>query len=314
MAAPASAPTRTCYALPVPRPSRAATAALTALALTAFAANSLLCRMALRADDLIDPVSFTTVRLASGALVLLLLARQPVRAMFGQWGSWGSALALFAYATGFSLAYVSLNTASGALILFGAVQVTMIVASVRSGERPRPAQWAGLVMAVSGLLYLLLPGAAAPSLGGGLLMTSAGVAWGIYTLRGRGVPNPLAVTASSFLRAVVPTLLVAGLLWSSMHVSARGLALAGLSGAVTSGLGYVVWYQALRGHSATTAAVVQLAVPLLAAAGGVVLLGEAPSVRLAVAGVLTLGGIALTLVTRKPEAFVPPAQNGSKQS
>jgi drug/metabolite transporter (DMT)-like permease len=286
----------------VSRPGGAETLALTALALTAFAANSLLCRMALRLDDVIDPVSFTTVRLVAGAVALLPLARQPVRTTFSQGGSWASALALFAYAIGFSLAYVSLNTASGALILFGAVQITMVLVSVVSGERPRIVQWAGLAMAISGLLYFLLPGAAAPSLGGGLLMTIAGVAWGVYTLRGRGVANPLAVTASNFVRAVVPALVIGGLLWSSAHASTRGLILAGLSGAVTSGLGYVVWYRALRGHTATTAAVVQLAVPLLAAAGGVVLLGEAPTVQLAIASVLTLGGIALTLLTKRSAA------------
>jgi drug/metabolite transporter (DMT)-like permease len=275
---------------------------LTALALTAFAANSLLCRMALSVDGVIDPLSFTTIRLLAGTVVLLPLAKRSAGTAVAQVGSWVSALALFGYAIAFSLAYVSLNTASGALILFGGVQITMLLAGILSGERPGWAQWCGLAVAASGLLYFLVPGATAPSLDGGLLMSVAGVAWGVYTQRGRGAAKPLAVTASNFARGVVPALVVSGLFWERANVTGRGVALAALSGAVTSGLGYVIWYRALRSHTATSAAVVQLVVPLLAAGGGVLVLGETPTLRLAVASALTLGGIAITLVAQRPKA------------
>ncbi len=289
----------------------ARTAALTALTMLAFAANSLLCRAALgggshgATDRAIDPVSFTTLRLLAGALLLWPLARRVDPTPGGeQSGSFGSALALHGYAIAFSLAYVSLEAGAGALVLFGVVQTTMILAGLRGGERPRPAQWLGLASAVGGLGYLLLPGLSAPSPVGAALMAAAGVAWGIYSLRGRGAPRPIAVTAGNFLRAAPLALAtsLAALPLGRPHVEPRGALLAVASGAVASGLGYSLWYRALRGHSATTAAVSQLSVPVIAAAGGVLLLGEAPSARLGLASALVLGGVAVATLTPRGRA------------
>jgi drug/metabolite transporter (DMT)-like permease len=271
------------------------TALLTALALTAFAANSLLCRLALR-DGSIDAASFTSIRLVSGAaaLLLILLAQRERPA-----GSWRSAAALLLYALPFALAYRRLDAGTGALVLFGAVQATMIVAGLRKGERLLPAQIAGLVAALGGLALLARPGLRAPSPEGLLLMALAGVAWGIYSLRGRVGGRPVAATAGNFLRAAPLGLLAGGVMWSSMHVSPRGALLAIVSGAVTSGVGYVVWYAALRGLSASRAAIVQLAVPALAALGGVLLLGETITGRLVGSAVLILGGVALAMRARQ---------------
>jgi drug/metabolite transporter (DMT)-like permease len=286
------------------RADAARTAALTALTMLCFAANSLLCRAALAKGGVaIDPVSFTTLRILAGALLLWPLARRVDPTPDGERsGGFGSALALHGYAIAFSLAYVSLEAGAGALVLFGVVQTTMILAGLREGERPRPAQWLGLASAVGGLGYLLLPGLSAPSPIGAGLMAAAGVAWGIYSLRGRGAPRPIAVTAGNFLRAA-PLALVTSLValpFGRPHVEPRGALLAVASGAIASGLGYSLWYRALRGHSATTAAVSQLSVPVIAAAGGVLLLGEAPSARLGLASALVLGGVAVaTLTTRR---------------
>ncbi|HSI04939.1 MAG: DMT family transporter [Myxococcota bacterium] len=273
------------------------TVVLTLAALLAFAANSLLCRWALRSGAVIDPASFTAIRLASGALVLTLIAGSKgeivVRA-----GSWRSAAALFVYAIAFSFAYVSLNTATGALILFGAVQLTMFGVGLRSGERVGLWRTAGIALAVSGLVILLLPDATMPSPLGAALMASAGISWGAYSLRGRGVTNPTTVTAGNFQRALLPALVTSAIFMMTMRVTTRGALLAAISGAVTSGLGYVVWYRALRGHSATSAAVVQLAVPVLAAIAGALLLGETLTLRFIVAALLTLGGIAIASARR----------------
>ncbi|MBS1201448.1 MAG: family transporter [Proteobacteria bacterium] len=282
------------------------TALLTALALAAFAGNSLLCRAALR-DTPIDAASFTAIRIASGALVLWLLVRfrsaRPSRA-----GSWPSGLALFAYAAAFSFAYLSLTAATGALLLFGAVQVTMIGTGVARGERLLGRQWVGLLLASAGLVGLLMPGLTAPPLRGALLMTAAGVAWGVYSLRGRtadaGGGDPLAVTAGNFARAVpmALALLLAALPWnpgSGIDMAGTGYALA--SGAVTSGLGYAVWYTALRGLKAASAATVQLSVPVLTALAGVVLLAEPLTLRLVLASAAVLGGIALVIRVSRPD-------------
>lgn len=229
------------------------------------------------------------MRLASGALVLALLAGRG----FAGRGSWASGLALFAYAAPFSFAYLRLGAGTGALILFGAVQATMLGTAIASGERPGPRVWAGLVIAVAGLGALTLPGASAPDPLGSLLMLVAGIAWGIYSLRGRGAADPLATTADNFVRTVPAAALLA--LTGALRASPRGLALAVASGALTSGVGYSLWYTALRAITATTAAVVQLLVPVLAAAGGIVLLGERLSLRLALAGAAILGGVGLAL-------------------
>jgi drug/metabolite transporter (DMT)-like permease len=280
------------------------TASLTLLALIAFAANSVLCRLALLGGT-IDAASFTTVRFASGAAMLAAVGVLMPPAVGGppRWhassGTWGSALVLFLYAVPFAFAYTRLTAGTGALILFGGVQVTMITAAIRTGERPRPQQWIGLSLAVAGLVYLVLPGVQAPSAAGAALMATAGAAWGVYSLRGRGNANPLAQTAGNFLRVLPFIAAVNLLLVTRVHAGARGLGLAVASGALASGLGYVVWYAALRALTATRAAVVQLAVPVLAAAGGVVFLSETVTPRLAASSVLVLGGIGLALAGRE---------------
>jgi drug/metabolite transporter (DMT)-like permease len=271
-------------------------AGLTSVAMLAFAANSLLCRLALQ-QDRIDPASFGAVRLAAGALVLACVVRMGRRPQ-GEDGGWRSAALLFAYVALFSFAYVSLAAGTGALILFGAVQLSMLGVGLLRGERFAPAGWLGLALAMAGLGVLLLPGAAAPSPGGAVLMAGAGVAWGGYSLRGRGAADPLAATAAGFLRAAPLGILLALAFASRLHADARGVGLAVVSGALTSGLGYVVWYAALRRLTALRAAAVQLSVPLVAALGGVLLLGEAFTLRLGLAALAILGGIGLVLGSR----------------
>jgi drug/metabolite transporter (DMT)-like permease len=276
-----------------------AVAGLTALAMLAFAANSLLCRLALQ-QDRIDPASFGAIRLLAGALVLAVAMRRgrQTPAPDGWRARLSSAALLFAYVALFSFAYVSLAAGTGALILFGAVQLTMLGAGLLAGERFTPAGWMGLALALAGLATLLLPGAAAPSLRGAVLMAGAGVAWGGYSLRGRGAADPLAATAASFLRAAPLGVLLALGYAAHAHADARGVGLAVASGALSSGLGYVVWYAALRRLTAMQAATVQLSVPPLAAFGGVLLLGEALTLRLGLASLAILGGIALVLGSR----------------
>jgi drug/metabolite transporter (DMT)-like permease len=273
------------------------TVLLTLLTLVAFAANSILCRMALQAEA-IDPLSFTALRLASGALVLLPFLRRGAAAGARTPFDPRAATALFVYAIGFSLAYVSLNAGTGALLLFGLVQVTMIGAGLRQGERPTLLRALGIGGAVTGVVLLVLPGVSAPDPTGALLMGFAGVAWGVYSLLGRGVPVPTAATAGNFLLAAPAGLVALLFSLSSLEVTLEGALLAVASGAATSGLGYVLWYTALAGHSATSAAVVQLAVPVIAAIGGWALLGEELTPRLVGAGCLTLGGVALAVLAR----------------
>jgi drug/metabolite transporter (DMT)-like permease len=273
--------------------------ALTAFALTAFAFNSILCRMALAAGE-IDPASFTTVRLVSGAAVLaaLLLASRKTLSVVKS-GNWFSAFFLFAYAVAFSFAYLGLTTATGALILFGCVQLTMFGVSLYRGVRPGALEWVGLVVAFSGLVYLVLPGLSAPPLTSALLMAAAGITWGGYTLRGKGSENPLADTTGNFIRSVPMVFIVALLFLPNLTASWRGVGLAVLSGAIASGVGYSVWYAALKYHTPTRAAVLQLSVPIITAVLGILLLAETASWRLTTAGVLILGGIGLTLLRRK---------------
>jgi len=282
-------------AAPELRPAFAA-AGLTAVAMLAFAANSLLCRLALQ-QDRIDPASFGAVRLAAGALVLALVMRLRRQPLAGS-ADWRAAVQLFAYVALFSFAYVSLPAGTGALILFGAVQLTMLGAGLLAGERFAPLGWLGLAISAAGLAVLLLPGAAAPSPAGAVLMAGAGMAWGAYSLRGRGAREPLTATAASFIRAAPLGVLLALVFAARGHADARGLGLAVASGALTSGLGYVVWYAALRHLTSLRAAVVQLSVPLIAAVGGVVLLDEAFTLRLGVAALAILGGIGLVLGSR----------------
>lgn len=269
---------------------------LTALAMLAFAGNSILCRIALR-DTAIDPASFTGLRLVAGALTLWLLLRfdrtaQPLG------GDWINAATLFIYAACFSFAYIDLDAGAGALLLFGAVQLSMLAWGLLRGERFSAGQLVGLLLAVTGLVILLLPGSSTPPLGGALLMLLSGVAWGVYSLRGRGTSTPLAATAGNFLRAVPLAALLCLLLLGQQTWDWPGAVYALLSGALTSGVGYAIWYAALPGLAAIQAASVQLSVPLLAAVAGAVLLGEAVTTTLLLAGTAILGGIALVLSIR----------------
>jgi drug/metabolite transporter (DMT)-like permease len=314
----------------------ASVVALTIAALVGFAANSLLCRAAIGAHE-IDPATFTAVRLVSGAVVLAVLARiarastawsagaaaggpiatastsvdsrasaasaspsdSPIATRIVRGGSWISALALFAYAAAFSFAYVRLSTATGALLLFAFVQLSMIAAGIARGERPRLVEWAGHAMAIAGLVALALPGLAAPDMVGAVLMATAGVAWGVYSLRGRGAKNPLATTADNFARTVPMALALVGIAMvardSGAYASTHGVLLAVASGALASGVGYSVWYAALPSLAATRAAVVQLLVPAIAAVGGVVVLGEALTVRFVACAAAILGGVAIAI-------------------
>lgn len=275
------------------------TAGRAAAAMMAFAANSLLCRAALGARA-IDALTFTSVRLASGALVLALLVRgrSGTRDAFA---AWRLGAALFAYAIGFSLAYTRITAGMGALLLFGAVQVTMIGGGLVAGERPTTREWLGLGLALAGLVGLTFPGLTAPDPGGAAFMLAAGVAWGVYSLGARAGGEPLAANAASFACSVPLALVAQGVGFVRMppKVTAAGLALAVTSGAVTSGLGYALWYAALRGLTAAQAAIVQLSVPPLAALGAVALLGEALGTRLIVSGAAVLGGIAVALAARR---------------
>lgn len=269
---------------------------MTSLAMIAFASNSLLCRLALK-QNAIDPATFTFVRIFSGAIALWLVTKMR-RSSLDKSGNWASALALFAYAAAFSFAYVSLSAGTGALLLFGAVQAMMILWGFHKGERLDLIQIFGLGVALTGLVVLVSPGLSAPSLIGSILMLGAGAAWGIYSLRGKVAGDAIAVTTGNFLRAVLFAVVVSLTLISRAHVSLAGIAYAIISGAITSGLGYVIWYTALSGLKATAAAAVQLSVPVLAAAGGILLLGEPVTLRYVVASIAVLGGIALVIWER----------------
>ena len=271
---------------------------ITTLAMTAFAANSVLARLAMATGEA-GPWTFTLLRIVSGAVVLGLIA-SPVRAVSS--GSWASGAALFVYAAGFSVAYLSLTTGTGALILFALVQITMIGWALACGERMPAARWAGLGLAIAGLVWLLLPGLEAPPLEGALLMAIAGVAWGVYSLRGRGQSQPTAQTAGNFLRAgvIVIALSVPAFLFIDEAAPSRaGIAYALASGAITSGLGYVIWYAALRDLTASLAGIAQLSVPALAAAGGMIFLAEPLTPRFLIATALILGGVALASLARR---------------
>jgi drug/metabolite transporter (DMT)-like permease len=276
------------------------TALATTAALVGFAANSILCRSGL-GRGAIDAASFTAIRIASGAAMLLLLAQlAPNGRSFRGAGSVGSSLALFAYAAAFSLAYLRLTTGVGALVLFACVQATMIAGGIRGGARPAPFEWLGIGVALSGLGILTLPGAGVPDPLGLALMAVAGVAWGVYSLRGRGNRAPLLATADNFVLAAPAALamLAIGFVLSSLHADAHGVGTALASGALASGLGYSFWYLALPALSSTRAAVLQLCVPVIAAAGGILILGEPMTSRLAIAGLLILGGVCTAVVAR----------------
>ena len=265
----------------------------------AFASNSLLCRAALTQTS-IDAASFTFVRVFSGAIVLWLVMnlRRMIRTTrdVGVGGNWISALALFLYAAGFSFAYVDVAAGTGALLLFGAVQATMILWGLHKGERLRAIQILGLIVAMTGLVVLLFPGLSAPPLFGSILMLGAGVGWGIYSLRGKREKNPAIATTGNFVRAVPFAAAVSIIFLRWLNLDLAGVIYAIISGAITSGLGYVIWYSALPGLKAASAATVQLSVPVLAATGGILLLGEPITLRYVLASIAVLGGIALVVV------------------
>lgn len=273
----------------------ARTGALALAALVAFAANSILARLALGAG-LVDAASYAVVRIAAGAVMLLVLTR--FRSTAYRSGSWASGALLALYAAPFAFAYLELPAGTGALILFGAVQVTMFATGLGTGERPRPAEWAGVVLAVAGLVWFVLPGVDRAPLLGALLMTVAGIAWGGYSLRGRRASQPLLSTTGNFVRAVPFVAAVALLTLPSLEVTAEGVGYAALSGAVASALGYAVWYAALPGLTSTRAATLQLAVPVITAWAGVWLLDEQITSRLTLAGSAVLAGVALAVLGR----------------
>lgn len=297
----------------------------TSFALIAFAFNSILCRLALRGDEA-DAAGFTGVRLASGAAALIVISyladkggnlsgsegvphvedRQRKSTLptgrvsaLNPGGSWPSAFFLFAYAVCFSFAYLGLTAGTGALILFGSVQMTMIGVTIILGERPTALEWLGLVVALAGLVYLVFPGLASPPLVSSLLMAAAGMAWAGYTLRGKGSSDPLADTTGNFVRALPFAAVIAIVYLPNLQLSTRGIVLAVLSGAVTSGIGYAIWYAALKYHTPTRAAVLQLAVPVIAAVLGILMLGEIATMRLGIAAALILGGIGATVLSKK---------------
>lgn len=296
--------------MPTAEQSNIHTISLTTLALIAFAANSILCRLALTKTSFnmpaIDAASFSLIRLASGAITLWLIVilsqqKNAEKSAKKFDGNWLSALMLFLYVVGFSFAYLSLSTGVGALILFGAVQATMLLSAIKSGERPYFIEWLGLLLALTGLVYLVLPGLAAPSLSGSAFMAIAGIAWGIYSLRGRHVTSPLSATMGNFIRAVplVIIVFIVAMVFKTTHISVTGALPAIISGALASGVGYAVWYAALRGLSAARAATLQLAVPVLAAMGGILFLSEVISSRLVIAAFMILGGVSLAVLGRE---------------
>ena len=270
----------------------------TSVAMIAFAGNSLICRFALR-DHTIDPASFTAVRLGAGAITLLIISWLARRSgPFHGHGSWFSAVLLFTYALGFSYAYLWLSAGVGALILFGFVQVTMILAGLFSGDRPSASEWLGWSLACSGLVWLLLPGADAPSLQGAVLMATAGVAWGLYSVRGRAVKDALSATTVNFTYCLPMVAILVAITVNSASISILGFTLAIASGAITSGIGYIVWYAALDYLQPMRAALVQLSVPAIAAVGGILLLTEPVSLQFLLSASLVVGGIGLAVIRR----------------
>ncbi|CAG1008045.1 MAG: DMT family transporter [Rhizobiaceae bacterium] len=274
------------------------TAIATSVAMVAFAANSLLARLAL-GDGAADAAGYTSIRLVSGAVALaaIVAAFRKRRRLLEVPGNWISAFALFAYAVAFSFAYLDLGAATGALVLFASVQATMILWGISRGDRPSPLQVAGFVIAFAAFVYLVLPGLRVPDPRGTAMMILSGVSWGVYSLRGRGLDDPLAETAGNFVRSVPLCLLLAPLAWPGAEVTQAGVGLALLSGVVASGMGYAVWYHVVPRLGTTRAALVQLTVPVIAAVGAVVLLAEPLSLRFVIASICVLGGVGIGLVS-----------------
>ena len=287
------------------------TTALLLAAICAFAANSILCRLAL-AGGHIDALTFTSLRLLSGAVILTFIliakSRRPIIAIDPL-----ATLALMVYALAFSISYLGLGAGVGALLLFGAVQVTMLSVGIFRGERLSQRAWFGFALAIAGLVAYLMPGkTSAPMYAVGAMLV-AGCAWGMYSLRGAHVDDPVAATASNFLVAAPMTVALAFIVSEGWHITSEGVVLAAVSGAVTSGLGYVLWYYVVKKIPAFTAATVQLAVPIFAALGGVVILGEPLTARLVFASVTVLGGVALVVQGRQ-SSVTPASDSNSQQS
>jgi len=269
---------------------------LTAFALIAFAANSVLCRLALGSGT-IDAASFTGIRLFSGAIALfIILSIKSSNKDLSSKGSWAASFALFLYAITFSYAYLLVDTGTGALILFGSVQISMILMSLISGTRLHLSEWSGVIIAFSGFVYLIVPSITTPSINGFILMTISGISWGVYTLMGRSSKNPLMDTTFNFLRTIPLVVLLALYAMQNIHFSSEGVILALLSGGITSGVGYTVWYIVLRDLSSTQAAVIQLSVPVIAAIGGVVFVAEVITSRLIISTAVVLSGILMVLL------------------
>lgn len=272
---------------------------LTALALIAFAANSVLCRLAL-GERAIDAASFTYIRLFSGAIVLLLILKlSKNQNQNSSKGNWVSGFILFLYAGTFSFAYITLDTGTGALIMFGSVQITIILLSIISGHRLSIYEWLGVTIAFLGFVYLILPGVSSPSLTGFFLMTIAGIAWGLYTLKGKESKNPLADTTFNFLRTIPFLIILLVFTVQNSNYTSKGIILAIISGGITSGIGYTIWYMAVDGLTKIQTAVVQLLVPIIAAFGGVIFMAEKITFRLSLASTLILGGILIVVLGRR---------------
>ena len=270
----------------------------TTLALLAFAGNSILCRLAL-GDGAIDAASFTGIRLLSGIIVLAVILKiTPTSGVSTSKGSWKASFMLFLYAITFSFAYISLETGVGALILFGSVQITMILVGLFSGNKLHYSEWLGVIVAFSGFVYLVLPDLTTPSLIGFILMSVAGVAWGFYTLAGKGTKNPLSDTAYNFIRTLPLVLILTAITFQYAALSQKGILLAVLSGGIASGVGYTIWYIALGGLSTIQAAVLQLLVPVIATIGGVFFANEIFTLRLALSSLMVLGGIMAMIIGR----------------
>lgn len=272
------------------------TSLLTSLALIAFAANSVLCRLAL-GNESIDASSFTVIRLLSGAFALFIIfCMNGNRTEASSKGSWSASFLLFTYAITFSIAYLSVDTGTGALILFGSVQITMILLSIASGTRLHASEWLGLIMAFTGFIYLIYPSISSPSINGLILMTISGISWGLYTLMGKRSKNPLMDTTYNFVRTIPFVVVLAVFTIQHISYSSEGVILAILSGAITSGIGYTIWYIALRDLSSTQAAVVQLSVPVIASVGGVLFVSESVTQRLIVSAIIVLSGILMVIL------------------
>ena len=272
------------------------TSLFTGLAIIAFAANSVLCRLAL-GNGAIDASSFTAIRLLSGAVALfvILSIKGSNKGALSK-GSWGASFTLFLYAITFSYAYLSVDTGTGALILFGSVQITMIMLSLISGTRLHIIEWSGVIITFTGFIYLILPNITTPSVNGLVLMTVSGISWGIYTLKGRSSKNPLMDTTYNFLRTIPFLVLLVFFTMPNMNYSSEGIVLALISGAITSGIGYTIWYIALGGLSSTQAAVIQLSVPVVAAIGGVIFVSEVITIRLVISATIVLSGILMVVL------------------